>query len=77
MGIQWVTGEVTAVKTPTAKSNVIATILGDNGKEYSLKPNGFAPEDRAHSVKIGQRVKFEDRLGYVMDLRDITPARIG
>lgn len=76
MGIQWVTGAVTELRTPDAKSNVIAMILGDNGKTYGLKENGFAPEDRGHRVRVGQRVKFEDRLGYVMDLRDITPAQI-
>lgn len=72
MGITWVTGEVKTVRTDP-KSRVLATILGDNGTTYHLKENGFAPEDRGHRVRVGQRVKFEDRLGYVMDLRDITP----
>ncbi len=70
MGILWVTGNVSTVQT-TAASRAVATIQGDNGKTYVLKENGFAPEARSHHVKVGDRVKFEDRLGYVMDLRHI------
>ncbi len=68
MGILWQTGKIIALNPA---QRVLATIEGDNGKLYALKENGFAPEDRAHGVRLGDRVKFEDRLGYVMDLRHI------
>ena len=71
MGITWVTGVVDELRLMTERSRVLATIKGDNGKSYLLRENGFAPEDRAHSVRVGQRVKFEDRQGYVLDLRHI------
>lgn len=71
MGIQWVIGAIAELREKTAKSQVIATIAADNGKTYLLRENGFAPEARMHHVKVGDRVKFEDRQGYVLDLRHI------
>jgi hypothetical protein len=71
VGIQWVTGNISEVTPKTPNSNVIAKIKGDNGQIYLLRQNGFAPEDRAHAVRLGDRVKFEDRQGYVLDLRQI------
>lgn len=68
MGIQWVNGKVTELNP---QPRVLAVILGDNGTTYRLKDNGFAPEDRGHAVRVGDRVRFEDRQGYVMDLRHI------
>lgn len=65
MGIVWVNGVIEAVNP---EAGVVARILADNGKTYRLRSNGFAPEDRT-PPRLGDRVRFEDRLGYVLDLR--------
>lgn len=64
--MEWVSGTVTSI---VRQGTVIGTISGDNGRTYRLRENSFAPEDRAHAVRVGDRVRFEDRQGYIFDLR--------
>lgn len=66
--MNWVRGTITDT---TRKDLRRGLIKGDNNKTYILRENSFAPDDRAHAVRVGDRVRFEDRLGYVFDLHVI------
>jgi hypothetical protein len=69
--MNWVRGTVTTIapKAVNTGSAILGTITGDNGTVYPLRDNSFAPEDRSHALRVGNRVRFEDRQGYIFDLR--------
>ena len=70
--VDWQTGLVT-MKNPRA--GFVAEVHGD--KTYLVKDSSMTPGARATDLRVGDRVRFEDRCGYVVDLRRIRNALDG
>ncbi len=71
--LHWEYGTVTKLFAAGAHSRpgVKAEVMGENGKVYLLRDNSLSPENTHQLFRAGDRVKFEDRQGWPMDLRKV------